>query len=849
MSESGELNIDHDLLALIKHQMQLRQPNAEAVEDIATAISDHIDRLGRSTPFEGVVDSATGVGKTYVLAATIDYLAQSRGWNNFVIVVPGRTILTKTIANFTPGSPRDLTNLLGVKTVLVTSENFDTPEMASIMDDSTIVKVYVLTVQTLIQPTTKVNRRTRTFTEGLGAEFYEWLVNADDLVVLADEHHLYYGEKFSDAVRGLIPRAIVGLTATPSSKTPADHIIYKYPLSAAIADKFVKTPVIVGRKDDRTDTNTALNDGITLLEVKRTAQDAYLAQNPTTSAVNPFMLVVARNTAEADELAEYLRSDDFRDGAYAHAVLQVDSSVTEDKEPDMWGKLSRVDLPTSPIRVVVSVAMLKEGWDVKSVYVLLSTQPSLSNVLTEQVLGRGLRLPYGKYTGVEMLDTLEVLAHERFAALLDRAGVLNEELVSFRTRTIVTTDQNNEIVVRTVTEETGRAVSPSPSDTQNQSESVDPNAAGQDPAATPDANIGSFLISEVDARETAGTAETEKISRTPITLQLADPEIILPKITQRPVAKKFSLSDITTDAVFVELGKSLRSNPDDELRRIRLTAVRVQGPDGVWRSETRQVTAADAISSKPTLDLPLELSRIALISHVMDLPMVDSSSASRSVEKANAGRLVDALIEGLGDQAPTLLSAFGGRAAVRLARLIQAEQRKVTPGIGYEEQIGFAKLAPSRNLGTRVMSDDRRGSFSKTTAYEGWAKSRMSADWFDSEPERALALIADEAKEVQWWMRLAVGDLTIAWGSGQLYNPDFLVAEDKGVRILLEVKADNQMLAEDVQAKRHAARKWVNYVNGLKEVQTREEKWSYVLVSSSDIKQVNGSWDALKRLG
>jgi type III restriction enzyme len=52
-------------------------------------------------------------------------------------------------------------------------------------------------------------------------------------------------------VRDLHPWALVGLTATPDRKTPDDQIIFRYPLAAVIADKLVKTPVIVGRKDDR----------------------------------------------------------------------------------------------------------------------------------------------------------------------------------------------------------------------------------------------------------------------------------------------------------------------------------------------------------------------------------------------------------------------------------------------------------------------------------------------------------------------------------------------------------------------------------------------------------------------
>ncbi len=68
------------------------------------------------------------------------------------------------------------------------------------------------------------------------------MTNAEDLVVFADEHHCYYGPRFSDAVRELTPSAIIGLTATPHRQTPQEQIIYRYPLGGAIADQLVKTP-------------------------------------------------------------------------------------------------------------------------------------------------------------------------------------------------------------------------------------------------------------------------------------------------------------------------------------------------------------------------------------------------------------------------------------------------------------------------------------------------------------------------------------------------------------------------------------------------------------------------------
>ncbi len=61
------------------------------------------------------------------------------------------------------------------------------------------------------------------------------------------------------------------------------------------------------------------------------------------------------------------------------------------------------------MRVIVSVDMLKEGWDVKNIYVICSFRASISEALTEQTLGRTLRLPWGAYTDVELLDIVEVL--------------------------------------------------------------------------------------------------------------------------------------------------------------------------------------------------------------------------------------------------------------------------------------------------------------------------------------------------------------------------------------------------------------------------------------------------------
>jgi len=125
--------------------------------------------------------------------------------------------------------------------------------------------------------------------------------------------------------------------------------------------------------------------------------------------------------------------------------------------PDVaLAQLADLEELSSPYRIVISVRMLKEGWDVKNVYVIASLRASVSDILTEQTLGCGLGLPFGAYTGVELVDTLEVLGHERYQELLRKAGVLNEQFIDRRTRAVLRRNTVGELVA--VSETTNVAV-------------------------------------------------------------------------------------------------------------------------------------------------------------------------------------------------------------------------------------------------------------------------------------------------------------------------------------------------------------------------------------------------------
>jgi type III restriction enzyme len=186
---AGSVDLHEDTIAEIAARLDLREPNREAVQTLAAEVSQYYDVDEEQPPFEAVIDSATGVGKTYILTGAMEVFVAAHGVQDFVIVTPGRTILEKTRDNFTPGHPKSLLGPMSFQPVVITAENFATPAMRAAMDDPSQVKVYLFTVQSLIRPESKQARKTHKYQEGLGAEFYAHLQQTRPLVVFADEHH------------------------------------------------------------------------------------------------------------------------------------------------------------------------------------------------------------------------------------------------------------------------------------------------------------------------------------------------------------------------------------------------------------------------------------------------------------------------------------------------------------------------------------------------------------------------------------------------------------------------------------------------------------------------------------
>lgn len=837
---------DPNIVEAVASTLELRAPNREALDTLAQALDT------ASHGAELVADLATGVGKTYIAGGLLDYLWAS-GVRNVVIVTPGSTIQRKTVSNLTPGHPKFLRGLQCRPTV-ITLDTFENGTVAAALDDPDQMKVCVFTVQSLLRPNTKDARRAHRDHETLGQSLSDYLAAAPDLVVIADEHHIYAStgaRQFRAAITQLDPAALIGLTATPDDSTPAEQIVFRYPLADAIADGFVKVPVLVARSDKVSDTRTQLSDGVALLDAKAAAMAAY-CKATRKQPVQPVLFVVAATIAEAGEIRDMLAGPDLL-GDPTQVLL-----VTSDEPDETLRLLDTLEEPGSPIRAVVSVSMLKEGWDVRNIYVIAAVRALESQLLTEQVLGRGLRLPFGARTGVGMLDTVEVLSHHAFAELLAQAEVLLTQTLGQRaeqaTATVQTTpgqagsqaelgglhpeapiiDPVGPQVIITLPGAAGAGTLPS-----GQGTLFDTDGTGETPASHEVGGIATIGARLAAGNATAATLATTLRPRTPNGVRIP---MFIPRVTTRWVRDPFSLTRIDTTAVEA-LGRRFATDNAPTLTRKALDAERAA--NGTVHVVATDVSA-DAAVAATQLRLPFDSIETDLVTRLMH----SNAVAATATEMNAATHIARAFLAGVGVTEDTPWRAEHGRlATTALVDWLNAKQTS-SPAREVAEVVQVRWPDPAERVEANPPANrnvvTRAGQFVRSYPYSGWSRSVYEVVSFDSwSAEFRLADLLDRTPGVAAWVRVTADvPLHIGYTQGAItrtYLPDFIVIDDHGTHWVVEGKANSEMTDPIVLAKRDAAKAWVDAVNASDDVQ---ETWAYALASEAAIASA-GTWAAL----
>ena len=375
---------------------------------------------------------ATGVGKTRLMGAFIAYLYTQHNIKNFFVVAPNTTIYNKLKLDLCDTNSKKYV-FRGLSCFAVNAPRIITGDDYSdrqISFNQSEVRVFVFNIDKF----NKENANMKGDNEYYGMSFYKALSELPDLVLIMDESHHYHGEKGELALNELHPVLGLELTATPirakkknGQQVPFKNVVYEYPLSQAIADGYTRTPYAVTRSDvdfyhfgDEQIDKLMLNDGILCHERIRQKLQVYAANNQK-DVVKPFVLVVCKDTAHAKWVEEYIKSDNFCHGAYRNKVVVVHSKQGNAESEANTKMLLEVEKADNPVEIVIHVDKLKKGWDVNNLYTIIPLRTAASKILREQMVGRGLRLPYGKRTNDTEVDSVMLTAHDKFSDILEEA--------------------------------------------------------------------------------------------------------------------------------------------------------------------------------------------------------------------------------------------------------------------------------------------------------------------------------------------------------------------------------------------------------------------------------------------
>lgn len=282
----------------------------------------------------------------------------------------------------------------------------------------------------------------------LGGTELEYLAGLQDLMVINDEaHHIHEIKRNGETEEVEWQRGLNAISATKGTRffqvdfsaTPFDtkgtgdnqvklyfpHIIVDFDLTMAMKQGLVKLLLLDRRQEltelENLDYNAErdeqgkvvglsegqrmmLRAGLTKLS---RLEEEFLKVDP---SKNPKMLIVCQDTTVSPFVEAFLKSEGLED----EDIVTIDSNKQGEVKDEEWQEIKKklfdIDRYKSP-KVVVSVLMLREGFDVNNICVLVPLRSSQAPILLEQLVGRGLRLMWREpdYLDIKRDDRLRVL--------------------------------------------------------------------------------------------------------------------------------------------------------------------------------------------------------------------------------------------------------------------------------------------------------------------------------------------------------------------------------------------------------------------------------------------------------
>jgi len=891
---------------------RLKRENRGNVNNIEIATKEYaktIPELFQFQAFERTFPAytfalATGVGKTRLMGAFISYLYLAHKIQHFLIVAPGNTIYRKLVDDFSkPNNPKYV--FRGIKEIninttrIIIKDNYQ-QNQATIDLFGNQVQINIFNVQQFAQKDIEKEKGITKFNETLGESYFEYLKSLNDLVVLLDESHHYHADAALGSLDRIDPLFGLEFTATPyiatvstrvnSATTLKKNILYTYNLGDAIRDGYVKDPWAGTQADvdfSQWDSDSMETDAKKLQlaaffhERAKIALKEYALENKKVE-IKPVMLVVAKDTKHASSLRALIDSDDFRAGAYKGKVIEVHTKTKGEEADETIEKLISLEHPDNIVEIVIHVNMLKEGWDVTNIYTIAPIRSSASEILTEQTIGRGLRLPYGERTGSKNVDRVMIVAHDNYAKVIEGARKSNliqptniesisiqdtaivKEVIEVQPTFVATIQEQikaNTTIMQEIELQATKSVRPvidedTPDDVkeatiQNKKDELVENLARQEASRLSFAEYHKHkkivqgmeepwpegtLFSNLSDPAKKELENIRRISGQNIELRnIPIPRLILTPHYGELIIKDFDLdtkrlSRYTTHASIIEerlqgsQEKDLFGNPQTEARETEITRVSSLG-EGRKQSPENTIIAA-----------------------LWDHPLVDYESDQKDLLIKLAQQAVMYYRSFVRDENSLKMMVENNFRQIAKEIYDQILEHKEFKSDGYlesgirEPKPYLEKYNTSLIFGEKPATlESQLDRFPKDKIYFGFSKACHSQYRFDSSDEARLAYLLDKDKAVEDWLRPAPNQFEgLYWrdetgDSQHRYEPDFVV-EFKDEIVMLEIKPGSEINTPNVQEKKKTADKYCELISKTIGSYGIVKPWRYMIIATENIK-------------
>ncbi|MBQ8311836.1 MAG: DEAD/DEAH box helicase family protein [Clostridia bacterium] len=793
---------------------------------------------------------ATGVGKTRLMGAFIAYLYTQHNIKNFFVVAPNTTIYDKL--------KKDLSDFNSAKYVFKGLGCFSTPPQIITDDDyrDKTISLFESDIRIFVYNIDKFNKEganMKKVNEVIGDSFYQYLSNLPDLVLIMDESHHYRAEKGAQALNELNPLLGLELTATPlvtngTKQVPFKNVVFEYPLSKAIEDGYTRTPFAVTRSDidfynfgDEQLDKMMILDGITCHESTKRKLKVY-ADNHDKHLVKPFMLVVCKDTDHAAWVESFIKSDEFRNGEYRNKTIIVHSKQKGSETEANTRLLLDVENPDNPVEIVIHVNMLKEGWDVNNLYTIVPLRTAASKILREQMVGRGLRLPYGERTGDRDVDAVMLTAHDKFDDILAEAQrgdsifkagnvIMVEELLPEQTTyTQLSIEPLLDTTLDKAYEQTKLPKSETTDNLLKKAAEIITTEVSHHIQHTPAHTVTSTQAQQIvetvkkKVSEDRDLGEVFKENELPLAAWLLHQT----EETHRAAVSKFipipriKVTDAGVEEyVFMDFDLDM-----DEFTHVPIkNELLVQNLEDMQDRQRIKGEAIDFEGYNP---------KKVILEQLRQKPEIDYEKCANLLFKLIT-QVCDHYAASYGDNGMQNIVMMYKRDIGNKIYKQMLQHFYCENGFLQEEVVGTRNynLQQSYSYVERVNLFSAYSEKITSVLFDGIKKGVFDRAKFDSHPELLLARVLEYDVDVQNWLRPAPQEFNITYNHGHSYEPDFVV-ETEDIIYLVEVKGEDKLNEPDVIAKKkrsiqycEVATRW-GKANGYKE-------WRYLFIPSKQV--------------